>query len=320
MTSSSSYARAVHTSPSILMQPTPSLFAIRSSTIACLPTRAAVPVRIWGGVRTCRSAIGRRNRSVSSEAATNTIHDAMPPAPTASTTAAIAAPSANGARKKPVVSISPTPNAQAAITHRIHPDMLLVASLPRRDNGVLAISRVRRLTLCTAGAAMLVLGAARASQRSPTIMLSRPLPSVIRVDQLLTVSGEAKHAAGGTSVALEVKRAGAWNVVSHEIVPASERFKLRWRVTGPAYRRVWLRVAALSAERTVATTAAQQATVGPRAVYCAPATPPKSVPEGDGLDRGRRVRRGRCLSRRVRLLERALHRHRGEPRRRRRRQ
>jgi membrane protein implicated in regulation of membrane protease activity len=41
--------RAVQTSPSIFTHPTPSLLAIRSTTVALLPTSAAVPVRIAGG-------------------------------------------------------------------------------------------------------------------------------------------------------------------------------------------------------------------------------------------------------------------------------
>ena len=41
-------------------------------------------------------------------------------------------PSANGARNNPPVSISPTPNAQAAITHRTHPDIGSELIAPKR--------------------------------------------------------------------------------------------------------------------------------------------------------------------------------------------
>ena len=61
------YARAVQTSPSIRTQPTPSLFAIRSSTVALLPTSAAVPVRSCGGMRRCERASGRSAASRTSE-------------------------------------------------------------------------------------------------------------------------------------------------------------------------------------------------------------------------------------------------------------
>src|SRR5215216_8038431 len=112
------YARAVQISPSIRTQPTPSLLAIRSSTVALLPTSAAVPVRICGGMRRCERASGRSAASSTTETTRNTASAATNGAPAALTTAATAAPPANGAKKKPSVTISPTPNTTARISHR----------------------------------------------------------------------------------------------------------------------------------------------------------------------------------------------------------
>ncbi len=62
----------------------------------------------------CERAIGRSTAKLSSEASTNTTQATSSPALAASAIAARPAPRANGARKKLVVSISPTPNTPAA--------------------------------------------------------------------------------------------------------------------------------------------------------------------------------------------------------------
>ncbi len=69
-------------------------------------------------------AIGRTTTSISSEITTNATQAASSLVPATSTTAAPRAPTANGARKNEVVSISPTPKTQAAITHNTHPDIV----------------------------------------------------------------------------------------------------------------------------------------------------------------------------------------------------
>src|SRR5215207_766121 len=115
--SSSMYARAVQTSPSIRTHPTPSSLAIRSSTIAGLPTSAAVPVRRDGGIRLCDRASGRSAASRTIEITRNTASEPTNGTPAALTTPATAAPPANGARKKPSVAISPTPKITAKMSH-----------------------------------------------------------------------------------------------------------------------------------------------------------------------------------------------------------
>ncbi len=59
-------------------------------------------------------------------------------------------------------------------------------------------------------------------------------------------------------------------------------FRLSWRVTGPAYRSLALRVVALKDAHVLAFTPAHQSQVGPAAVYCAPPVPPKGPPPADG--------------------------------------
>src|ERR671932_145316 len=64
--------------------------------------------------------MGRKTASKTSALARNTAHWAAAPTPTASRSAAIAAPTANGARKNETVAISPTASSTAAMTHRTH--------------------------------------------------------------------------------------------------------------------------------------------------------------------------------------------------------
>ena len=52
--------------------PTPSWLTIRSSTTACLPTRAAVPVRNCAGIFLCERASGRRAASRPTDTSRNT--------------------------------------------------------------------------------------------------------------------------------------------------------------------------------------------------------------------------------------------------------
>src|SRR4051794_17890657 len=107
---------------------------MRSSTIARRPTRAAVPVRVAGGSRRCERAIGRtRSRSID-ETTRNTAKSTGVLAPSASARPASAAPTANGARKNPSVSISPTASTQAAMIQITQPGISasLARGIPRR--------------------------------------------------------------------------------------------------------------------------------------------------------------------------------------------
>src|SRR3954466_554966 len=96
--------------------PTPSSLAMRSSTIAVRPTSAAAPVRICGGVYMWRRATGRTSAKQASVRAAKTTNWTVPPPPSRSASIAPKAPTANGARKKPVVMISPTAANTPAIS------------------------------------------------------------------------------------------------------------------------------------------------------------------------------------------------------------
>jgi hypothetical protein len=119
------------------------------------------------------------------------------------------------------------------------------------------------------------------------IVLSHPPQQVIRQGQTVIVRGVAE-VARGARVELESRPAygkptPGWQVLVVAVPPRSGRFLLRWRVpaheqTGP----VSLRVVAERRGRIVQATRATSSWVGPAPVYCAPPTPPASVPPGDG--------------------------------------
>ncbi len=117
---------------------------------------------------------------------------------------------------------------------------------------------------------------------TPAVVLSAPLPSVVRVNEELSVAGRVRHAPARARAALESMQAGQWHVLAKVELGARNRFALTWRVTGPAGRQLRLRVAALLRRHVVAATPAHTATVGSAVVYCSPPVPPTSVPPGDG--------------------------------------
>ena len=122
---------------------------------------------------------------------------------------------------------------------------------------------------------------------TPAIALSAPLPSVVRVNQELGVSGRVSDAPPRTRAALEELQSGSWHVLAKVRLGKHERFALTWEVTGPAYRSLTLRVAALRHHSVIAATPSHTSTVGPAAVYCAPPVPPATnIPVGDGWIEG----------------------------------
>ena len=122
---------------------------------------------------------------------------------------------------------------------------------------------------------------------TPAIALSVPLPSVVRVNQELRVSGRVSHAPSGTHAALEELQAGSWHVLAKVRLRTRGHFALAWEVTGPAYRSLTIRLAALRHHSVVAATPSHSSTVGPAAVYCAPPVPPATnIPVGDGWIEG----------------------------------
>src|SRR3954452_23254574 len=99
------------------MRTLPSRAATRSTTIAGWPTSAAVPVRIWGGIVMCRRAMGRAMPNAAIEPTRKTTNWITVAAPASATITPPSAPSANGARKNPPVSISPIAKRAATASH-----------------------------------------------------------------------------------------------------------------------------------------------------------------------------------------------------------
>ena len=103
--------------PRCCTQPTPSSLAIRSSTSASAPDQrggARAELRRHAAVRAGERAAGRRAAGRRRRA--KTASETRQPPPAALRTAATSAPTANGARKKPSVAISPTPRITATIS------------------------------------------------------------------------------------------------------------------------------------------------------------------------------------------------------------
>jgi hypothetical protein len=82
-------------------------------------------------MRRIRRATGRSAASRITETTMNTIQLAAAPAPIAATSAANSAPPANGARKKLVVAISPSPNTTAAISQSTQSSISRARLAPR---------------------------------------------------------------------------------------------------------------------------------------------------------------------------------------------
>jgi hypothetical protein len=119
---------------------------------------------------------------------------------------------------------------------------------------------------------------------SASVTVSKPLPSLVRIGDVVTITGHVHHAPGATRATLEYKRIGPWHALSSAKLRDGAAFTIRWRVRsrtgeGP----LSLRIAAVRGGRTLAATAAAQSWVGSAKVYCAPATPPAvMIPVGDG--------------------------------------
>jgi hypothetical protein len=134
-----------------------------------------------------------------------------------------------------------------------------------------------------------VLTSVASGQSAPSLMLSKAIPGVIRIDQQLVVKGKITNGPAHTRISLELGRLDPgqtrpthWSVAT--TVPDTKGgFELRWRVTGPAYRLAWLRVVALHRGQVIAATSSYQTAIGPKKVYCAPPVPPATmIPVCDG--------------------------------------
>lgn len=117
----------------------------------------------------------------------------------------------------------------------------------------------------------------------PSITLSAPLPSVVRVGSTLTVSGHVRHARGASRARLWLKRSTAWSPVAAAPIRRG-RFTLSWQVpSSQTPGLVSFRVSARSRGRVLARTKPVQSAIGPAPVLCAAPVPPAvNIPVGDG--------------------------------------
>lgn len=121
------------------------------------------------------------------------------------------------------------------------------------------------------------------------VTLATPPPSLVRVKQVVIVSGHARHTPRGTTAALEFigaqgQKPTRWTIVAKAPVRPGGAFTLSWHVKQPTgIPLVDLRVAAVHGGRTVAASRRVQSAIGPAFVPCKPPTAPAvNVPTGDG--------------------------------------
>jgi hypothetical protein len=124
--------------------------------------------------------------------------------------------------------------------------------------------------------------------------MSKPLPSLARIGQLVSVTGQVRGAPLGTRAMLELRRASGWRAVADASLRTRGAFTIRWRVgKRTAIGPVMLRVAAVHRGRVLAATRPAQSGVGPAPVYCAPPVlPGVDIPVGDGWIAGGRYNEG----------------------------
>ena len=131
-----------------------------------------------------------------------------------------------------------------------------------------------------------VLSAAGLTAGGESVRLARPLPSLVRVGDRVTVSGRlTRRPMGNPVAALEARGPGApWHSLARDPVGSAGGFTLHWRVRrSPDAVLLSLRVAVLRRGVVLAATRPVQSAIGPAAVRCAPPVPPAvNIPVGDG--------------------------------------
>jgi hypothetical protein len=117
----------------------------------------------------------------------------------------------------------------------------------------------------------------------PSITLSAPLPSVVRVGSTLTVSGHVRHARAATRAQLWLGRSTTWSPVAATPIRRGG-FTLSWQVpSSQTPGLVSFRLSARSRRGVLARTKPVQSAIGPAPVLCAAPEPPAvNIPVGDG--------------------------------------
>jgi len=119
----------------------------------------------------------------------------------------------------------------------------------------------------------------------PRVVLSPPLPPVVRAGTVLSVTGRVLRGPRGIEVALQARSptGGPWRILITGRPPRrAGRFRLRWRVRSAVSREIVLRVAALEGSTVVASSRAVPELIGPAPRPCRAPVPPGVVPAGDG--------------------------------------
>jgi hypothetical protein len=134
------------------------------------------------------------------------------------------------------------------------------------------------------GVAMAASGRPVRAGPGPSITARKPLPSVVRIGQRLTVTGRVRLPPRGAQVALQSARGSHWRVLASTTLRRSGAFSLHWRVgQGTAIGPLKLRLTVIREGRLLVAGSSWQSFVGPAAVYCKPAVPPAfAIPAGDG--------------------------------------
>ncbi len=144
--------------------------------------------------------------------------------------------------------------------------------------------RSRGAAACGAFALLVAIAALPAGAAGGvSIRLTKTLPAVIRVSQLVTVAGQLHGTRPGEHVTVWLKRNAGWGLAAEQRLGASRRFRLTWKVRGPAYVEALWRVIVNGPGTPLAATPPKSVAIGPAAVYCkAPVPPAVNIPVGDG--------------------------------------
>jgi hypothetical protein len=131
-----------------------------------------------------------------------------------------------------------------------------------------------------------VVAAPAPAQIRRSLVLSQPLPGLVRVGDLVIVRGRVTGVPAGTAVRLQLRLpgSGAWQVLARTRTRRSGRFTLRWRVPKRPSALASVRVGAYKDQRLLLAGKPADLAIGPAFVPCAPPQIPKVLlPMGYGL-------------------------------------
>jgi hypothetical protein len=147
----------------------------------------------------------------------------------------------------------------------------------------------RRRSLAVLGAGALVgaaiapvgIGYAATRAESTAARITISIPGTVTAGTAVVLRGRVSHAPGDSTVDLESRPpvGGRWTVLARGAV-VHGRFAVTWRPRSASF--VMARVILVRHARTLARTTPASVLIGAAPVYCAAASPPGSLPPGDG--------------------------------------